>query len=139
MKDLKVKVTEYRGFLVFETLRPEEGQTSDFFPAGGSSFGCILGDCAKLGVSQEALDILKNKINRGSDDLGDPDIFSSGDKVVFGWIGGPYAIKLPETCEGSNSYNASLLDGVCHIVENETSEGAMEAIDSALDEKSEEE
>lgn len=129
--NLKVKVTEHRGILVFETINPNEVD-ADFVPAGGSNIGCVLCDSKKLGVSPEAMELLK-KIKRGSDGLGDPDIFKSGDKVVFGWLGNVFALKHPDHCEGSKDYDSFLLNGVCTTIENETAEGAKAAIDSQLD------
>ena len=131
MENLKVKATEYKGILVFETLRPEEGQTEDFVPAGDGRIGCVLVDSTKLGVSPEAMELLK-QVRRSGDDLGDPDVFKSGNKVVFGWLGGVFAIKHPDHCEGSSTYDANLLERVCQTIENEPPQGAKEAIDKAL-------
>jgi len=76
------------------------------------------------------MELLK-KISKGSDGLGDPDIFGDNESnVVFGWIGGVFALKDPKHCEGSRDYNPSLLDGVCTVIENVTAEGAVEAIDA---------
>jgi hypothetical protein len=133
MSNVKVKVTEYKGYIVIETVNPTE-KHKDFLPAGGSNLGCILSHCSKdnLGISKEGFELL-GKVRRGRDDLGEIDIFGAqGANVIFGWLGGAYKIANPKDseCTGSNSYDASLLKGNYSEIENEAPQGAKEAIEN---------
>ena len=128
-KNLKVKLTAYKGQLIIETQNTENTDP-DFVPAGEGRFGCVLSNSKKkLGISKEAMGLLK-EIKRGNDGLGDVDAFESGNgNVVFGWIGGQLTITDPKEAVGSREYDTNLLEKNSVRIENEVPEGAMEAID----------
>lgn len=125
---MHARITAYKGYLVCELLAEQsvDGEVTTSLDNPGC-FGQVVHDTAQhLGVSQEALALLQ-QVQRGTDDLGDVDWFRTSDgKASFGWIGGPYALKKPEDCEGSSSYE--VLEHV--VVANEVPEGAMEAVDN---------
>jgi hypothetical protein len=132
VKDVKVKLHEYKGILVIETVNPQK-KHSDFIPSGDGRFGCVLAKCdpTTLGISKEAFALL-SKVKRGRDSLGDLDIFKANDnQVVFGWIGGVFALQDPKQSTGSREYDPSLLTGKYKEIANEAPKGAKEAIDSS--------
>jgi len=99
---MKVKVTEYKNYLVIKTLEPEKDD--DFLPVTEPNLiGSILTNTGKhLGISKEALKFMK-KLRVVGDDLGEIDAFKTYDgKSCFGWLGnlsrlvGPDAV-LPNT------------------------------------------
>lgn len=120
-------VTAYKNLLVIELLAtasiPNEVTTSLDNP---SCIGQVIHDTAKnLGVSAEALELLK-QVKRSNDDMGDVDWFSTSDgKASFGWLGGRYAIKSPTEIDGSSSYG--IFDFV--TIPNDVPAGAINAID----------
>lgn len=122
-------ITAYKGIIVCELLATAsiKGEVTTSLDNSGV-FGQVIHDTAKnLGVSAEALALLKS-LPRGRDSLGDIDWFRTNDgRASFGWIGGPYAIKDPKQCEGSRQYEV-----LAHVViPNDVPEGAKEAIDAA--------
>ena len=82
---MKVKVTTYKGYLIIETLEPEEDK--DFLPIKSGRIGCLVSNTSKnLGISEEAWTFLK-KLKVVGDDLGDVDAWKAGEIHCFGWIG----------------------------------------------------
>lgn len=84
--DVKVRVTEYQGRVVIETLNIDEFDV-DFVPAGNGLIGCSLGDNSRLGISKEALELMDN-YQRVRDAIGD----LMGEEDHFSWIGGPIRV-----------------------------------------------
>lgn len=118
--DIKVTVKEYLGRLIIETLNREDKEDSDFIGAGGGIIGCQLMNPKRLGVSEEALRILKNT-GRGRDCIGDV----CGDSDYFSWIGDWNTILGPKIV-GSRDYKMCK-DYV--IIENDVSQEAIDYID----------
>lgn len=127
-------VTAYKGLLVLE-LRVEKSIPDEVVTALDTpgNLGHLIMDSGKnLGVSQEALVLLK-QVRKGSGSLGDIDWFRSGDKAVFGWMGGPYRLAKPADVEASRQFG--IFDYVS--IPNDVPEGAREAIDNMSDEDDE--
>jgi len=80
---LKVRVTEYKGSLIIETLNPMDFD-EDFVPNGQGRIGCSLTNNARLGISVEAIALMKT-YKRVGDVIGD----LMGEEDSFTWIGGP--------------------------------------------------
>lgn len=121
-------ITAYKGKIVCQLLANASvaGEVTTSLDNPGV-LGQMIHDTAKnLGVSAEALALL-NGLPPGHDDLGDVDWFRTSDgKASFGWLGGPYSIKDPNSCETSSSYK--VLEHV--VIPNDVPEGAKEAIDA---------
>jgi len=121
-------ITAYKGKIVCELLADKsiEGEVTTSLDRPGN-FGQIIHDTAKhLGVSAEAMALLKT-IRPGHDSLGDIDWFGTSDGAAsFGWIGGPYNIVDPKKCDASRDYK---ILGYVEIP-NDVPEGAKAAIDS---------
>ena len=126
---LHAKVTAHKGILVLELLAEKsiENEVVTTLDTPSTIGQVIMDTGAHLGVSAEALELLKG-IKRGHDDLGDVDWFSASDgEAVFGWLGGPKRLCNPTKIEGSSSYSASLP----HVlIPNDVPEGARECIDN---------
>jgi hypothetical protein len=125
-ENMHAHVTAYKGLLVLE-LRVEKSIENEVVSSldKPGNLGQIIMDSAKnVGISEQALALLKT-VRRGSDSLGDIDWFKSGDKAVFGWLGGPYRIADPKVIEGSREYG--IFDHVA--IPNDVPAGAKEAID----------
>ena len=125
---MHAKITAYKGIIVCELIATAsvDGQVTTSLDNPGC-LGQVIHDTAtNLGVSAEALELLRG-LPRGHDDLGDIDWFRTNDgKASFGWLGGPYAIKDPKACETSSSYEV-----LAHVViPNEVPQGAKDAIDA---------
>lgn len=124
---LHAKITAYKKLLVIELIaeRSIEGEVTTTRDRDGLLGQSIHNTAQHLGVSAEALELLKC-VQRGGDDIGDVDWFRTSDgKATFGWLGGPYAIYNPASSEGSSSYE--VLEHV--VIPNDVPEGAMQAID----------
>lgn len=125
---MHARITAYKGMLVLELLATKsisnEVATSLDTPG---NMGQVIMDTAKhLGVSIEALELMK-PLRRGHDDLGDIDWFqSTGSGDCFAWLGGPYAIKDPKKLETSSSWRI----GAHQVITNEVPAGARQFIDS---------
>ena len=126
---IHANVTAYKGKLVIELLAtksiPNEVTTSlDTLGV----FGQVIENTKEhLGVSKEAMELLK-KVKKGHDDLGDVDWFkANNDHYVFGWIGGPYAIVDPMKAEGSSTY---VVPNDYIEIENNVPDGAKAYLDS---------
>lgn len=98
------KVFIYKGIM---GIQSNENSDALIAKPGNGNLGCVC-DASKVQISKEALDALKS-IPRGHDGLGEIDIFQSGDKVIFGWLGGYLKAFKPENIETSIDYNPSLL------------------------------
>ncbi len=77
-------------------LIESQGQEADehWVPAGGSKIGCVLiGTDTRLGMSKEAVELLKTGI-KSNDAIGDISIFeATGKGWCFSWLGGVDSIK----------------------------------------------
>jgi hypothetical protein len=120
LEGIKVRVTEYKGIIVVETLNSDVFDL-DFSPNGGGSIGCSLLDVERLAMSQEAVDAIR-KLNRVGDSIGD---FMNGASDYFSWIGGAFSIK-DSNCVVSRDFKMPV--GYVEI-ENITSDKAKEEID----------
>jgi hypothetical protein len=124
---MHAEVTAYKGRIVIElkTRRsiPGEVLTSLDTPRMGSQ---IIKDTAKnLGVSKEALQLLKT-VHRGANAIGDVNWSSSEEgSGNFGWVGGCCAIFSPATCEASSQFKVR---GYVTI-DNNVPEGARRQLD----------
>lgn len=129
MENLKTKVTAHKGIIVIETKDPVAD--SDFIPAGGSKIGCVLANTKdRLGISGEALELLK-KIPRSGDDIGDVDSFTSdksGD--VFTWLGPACRLVDPASASGSRTYDIGNIE--FNTIPNEVPKRAAAAIDKKV-------
>jgi len=88
IEDIKVKIVEYKGDIIIETLKPEKD--SNFIPVTEPGrVGSTLIDTEKfLGISIEAWDIIKN-FKQSGDDIGEVMTWKLNDgKYRFGWLGG---------------------------------------------------
>jgi len=103
-KNLKTRVTAYKGIIVIETKDPSKD--NDFVPAGGSKIGCVLMNAAKrLGISDEALELLKS-IPKSRHDIGDVDSFTSNEHGdVFAWLGPASRLVVTTKATGSRTYD----------------------------------
>ena len=122
---MKVRITAYKGILCIEAQEPfvkDEG----FLPNNDGRVGClVMGTKEHLGVSQEALDLLKT-IPRSLDDIGDVMWWGDKGKFYFGWLGSPRTLVDPKRCEGDRRY--AVPNGEYILIPNEVPEGAMEAL-----------
>lgn len=125
---MRVKITAYKGILCIETQEPFT-QDEDFVPAEGDNPECTLMDTkGNLGVSQEALDLLKT-VRPSRDAIGDLMWFPSHkDKFCFGWNGGPLSLKDPKRTEGDRDYKVR--DGEYTLIPNDVPEGVKETIEN---------
>lgn len=126
---LYAKVYAYKGLLVLELCATESNDNVATSIDNPDSFGQVIMDTQKhLGVSPEALALLK-PLSRGRDSLGDLDWFTdSTGRDVFAWIGGPYHIVSPAECETTRDWDIR-----SHVViENTVPQGAKDHIDTKL-------
>lgn len=96
--DIKVNVTAYKGYLFLETLNKEDKDDYDFKGAGGGVIGCTLNNTKRLGISPEAMKIIKC-VKNGRDAIGD----LCGGRSNFSWIGG-WDMILGPTIVGSRDF-----------------------------------
>ena len=125
---MDARITAYKGQIICELLATASSATVTTTLDNPGVFGQVIVDSKNnVGISKEAHDLLKT-IKRGRDDLGELDWFKTSDNAhAFAWIGGPYTIVNPTTCESSSSYVAN--DDYT-LIENEPPQGAMDYIDS---------
>lgn len=123
---MKVKLTTYRGMLVIEALDPEKPHP-DWVPSGKGKIGCLInGTKTALGVSDEALAMLR-KVKRNTSAIGDVMWFDAGDdSMVFGWIG-PTLQIFPDVPDGDRDYKVR--DGHFVPIPNEAPDEARKLID----------
>lgn len=132
------RVTAYKGILVIEWLT----ETSDAnvvtpYDTPGN-IGYVCKDTNLIGVSDEAYQILANKIKRSRDDIVEVDIFRCDTgKYAFAALGGKYALVHPDHAAGSNTYQCPDRASF-QTIDNESPQGAIDAIDSPEDHDAEE-
>lgn len=119
---MNTTVFTHKGFIGIQSSPDAEGFLAK---PGNGNLGCVL-DASKVLISPEALELLK-KIPKGHDGLGEIDVFPSGDKVIFGWLGGYMKAFLPEEIETSREYDPSLLKATEGV---ETPKEFIEMVDS---------
>jgi len=121
---LKVRVTEYKGRIVIESIKSEDFD-HEFDSCGGGSIGCSLYNNERLGMSKEAVQAISS-LKRVGDSIGD---FMNGDSSYFSWIGGAFSIKDSNSVL-SRDFN--MPTGYV-VIENETSDKAKEEIDYKIE------
>lgn len=86
LDDLKVKIVEYNGDIIIETLKPEKDD--NFHPVTEpGKVGSVLINTGKfLGISEQAWKIIKG-FKRSGDDIGEVMAWKSGKGDCFGWLG----------------------------------------------------
>ena len=84
--NLKVKVVEYHGEIIIETLKPDKDEY--FIPVTEPGHvGSVLTNTGRfLGMSKEAWALIKS-LKKSHDDLGEVTAWKAGDKDCFGWLG----------------------------------------------------
>jgi len=87
MKNLKVKVTCHKNYVIIEVLDKKEDK--NFVPINDQRIGCVLINSQKyLGMSDEAAALLKT-MKKSGDDIGDVSAWKTDDgRNCFSWIGG---------------------------------------------------
>lgn len=85
--DQIVKVYAHKRHLII--CSDEDAKNKDWVPIGEGKLGCVLLRTNRhLGISQEAIDLLK-ELKPGPDSIGDVDWFKSNeDGYCFSWLGG---------------------------------------------------
>lgn len=128
---MKVKLTVHRGVLVIETLdisTPYPGWT----PIAPGLVGCVLEDTkASLGVSQEALDWMK-QVKPSGDAIGEIMWWATQEgKKAFGWLGGLFKLVRLDSSEGLflGQRGWQVFPEDCVLIPNEPPEEAMAAIE----------
>ena len=125
------RVTAYKGILVIEWLT----ETSDAnvvtpYDKPGN-IGYVCKDSNLIGVSDEAYQILKDRIRRSHDDIGEIDIFRCATgKYAFSTLGGKYALVHPGHAAGSRSYECPDRASF-QTIDNESPQGAKDAVDKS--------
>lgn len=122
-------VTAYKGRLVMELLAKIsiEGAVATSLDTPGNMGQVIMNTKEHLGVSKEALELLKT-VKPGRDSMGDIDWFATSDgNHAFSWLGGPYNIAKPSDIEGSRSY---VVPDHFVEIENNVPQGAQDYIDA---------
>ncbi len=109
----RTQVFAHNGVVGIKSGFKVEGLQND--PSKPGQLGFVL-DAKYIDISKEALDLLK-KVPQSHDDIGDVDVWRAGNLIIFVFLGGPLALITNEST-GSNSHNASLLEGVATIVDN---------------------
>lgn len=117
---IKVKVTEYKGGVVIETINPNDFD-QDYLAAGQGRYACILTDNSRLAISEEAAKIIK-KMGRTRDVLGT----LVGSENHFAWCGGPFFL-FPSDEKVCRDFKMPV---GYQTIENETSQEAKDVIDS---------
>lgn len=120
---MKVKVTEYKNYMVIETLEPDKDD--NFIPVGGNQIGCTLKDTEKyLGISEEALKFMKG-LEISGDDIGEVGTWMSKGKGYFSWIGPIKRLVGPNVTLSNTGFQ----DVPFIKIRNDVSKEAREAID----------
>lgn len=117
---IKVKVTEYKGIVVIETIDPNDFD-QDFLGAGQGRYASMLLDNSRLAISEEAVSIIKN-MGRTHDVLGT----LVGDESCFAWCGGPLFVFISneKVCRDFK------MPVGYQTIKNETSQEAKDNIDA---------
>ena len=120
------RITAHRGILVVELLPDQEnGEATSANKL--RNLATVIHDTGRhLGVSEEALALLK-MVKRGLDAIGDFAWFSSDDgRDHFAWLGGPKRLVNPAAVAAARSYAI-----LAHrVIPNEVPEGARKAIEA---------
>lgn len=126
---MKVKVVAYKKRLVIIPDEPEKAEVY-WVPVGHGHVGSVVLDTsANLGVSEEALELLK-QVECSNDDVGDVDWwFCIDGSYAFSWLGPLYGVIDPTKAEGSSQYNAHSKQHI--TIPNDVPEDAQRAIDDA--------
>ena len=101
---MKTKVFIYKGVI---GIQSSPAATGIITKAGLGNLGCVF-DAAHIEISEEALIALKS-LPKEKGTFGEIEVFKSGDKVVFGWLGGYRRAFIPSKMGTSINYNPSLL------------------------------
>lgn len=125
-----VSITEHKGWLAIEyhTDHSVEGEIVSPFDTG--NFGTVVSDVKHVGCSREAYEFLKT-LRPGYDDLGEIDMFKSGDKHVFGTIGGRYVL-INKNSEPSSQWELPAFERFQEIPNSDMPQGAKDAIEEAV-------
>lgn len=124
---MHARITAYKGHLVVELLArasiKDEVTTSLDRPG---SFGQVVHDTARnLGVSADALALLKT-LQPSGDAVSDVTWFRTDDgKASFGWLGGVNRLMDPQETESARGF--ALLEHV--VIANDVPEGAKDYLD----------
>lgn len=125
------RVTAYKGILVIEWLteKSDEHVVTPYDKPG--NIGYVCKDSNLIGVSDEAYEILANKIKRCSDDIGEIDLFRCSDgKYAFAALGGKYSLVHPDHGAGSRSYECPDRASF-QTIDNESPQGAKDVVDQS--------
>jgi hypothetical protein len=133
---MKVKIVAYKGYLVLVPNNPADGigKPEGWYPTGDDRMGCVILDTkSRLGVSEEAFNLMKN-IKTNHDDFGDISWWECDDGTwAFSWFGSIHRIINPATAEGDREFRIiNLMKEVCTIIPNDVPEEAKRAIDHPL-------
>lgn len=132
MKAKTKKITRvfcHKGIIGIESDFKSDGLINN--PSKPGQLGFVM-DASKIEISKEALKLLKT-ISKSGDDIGDIDVFKTNDgKIIFGWLGGPLALKDPTEISGSNTYNADLLDKVVKITKNDPPQQFIDVVNKRV-------
>ena len=124
---IRTKIFAYKGIIGIESDYKAEGLIND--PASVGQLGFLVNP-KFIDISKEAFALLK-KVKKGTDSLGDIDIFKSGKDINFGWLGGSLNI-IDKNSIGSRDYDVNLLNKIINIVPNEPPKQFKVYIDEAL-------
>jgi len=129
MKDLKVKVTAHKNYIIIEPLQFEE-EKDKLYPVGNGRVGTVLiGTDKYLGMSKEAVENLK-RIKKSSDAIGDVQAFTSVKGDCFSWLGGMKAFFDVRKAEGDRDG----IKDIAHVtIPNDVPDQAMAAINRSTD------
>ena len=116
----KVRITEYKGNVVIETIDPGQFDQDFSRPILGH-IGCSLFNTERLEMSQEAIDAISRMSSTG---YGMGDFMASEDH--FTWVGPEFCIKTPDCVRASDHRTPK----VFKLIENTVSDKAKEFIDS---------
>lgn len=125
---MRTKVFAHKGVIGIQSDVNAEGLLNK--PLENGQLGFVI-DAKFVDISQDALILLK-EIKRSCDDIGDVDIYKSGDKVIFSWLGGPLKGFRPSEVSGSNSYDASVVSAINGV---ETPEDFMAYVNALSDKR----
>lgn len=122
-------IVHYNGYLAieFHTNESIPGEVVSPYDNRGS-MGFVIHDVGHVAISEEAHTALK-AVGKGSDSIGDIDIFATTDgKYCFGSLGGNMKLVELATVETSRQWVLPALEHF-QVIDNEVPEGAAYAID----------
>jgi len=127
---VKVRVTAHRGLIVIEAVEPEKA-LDGWVPIGPGRLGSVICKTKNhLGVSDEALVLLK-QVPRSLDCIGDLDWWLCEDgSHAFAWLGATKRIFAPARMSGSRSYVVP--EGHHVRIPNDVPADAQQAINDSL-------